>query len=196
MQKSLKEKFIFFLVLFFCCCFFQGQTQTVSTKDIIYAQGGNRNLLLDIYMPSGKINPYLVIWIHGGACRSGSKENPPLGLLSVGYAIASVDFRLSTEALFPGPVHDIKAAIRFLRGNAIKYGYKADKIIIWGSSSGGHLAAMVGTTNNDSYMEGSEGNYLNESSSVQGILDFYGPTNFSPYLLSQHHMGWMYVLRL
>ena len=156
----------------------KAQADSATTKNILYAEAGNRKLLLDIYKPDQKLNPYLIVWIHGGAWRSGTKENPPLGLLSAGYAIASVDFRLSTEAIFPGPLHDIKAAIRFLRGNAKKYGYRADKIIIWGSSSGGHLAALVGTTNNDNYLEGTEGNYLKESSSVQGIMDFYGPTNF------------------
>lgn len=178
MSKSLKEKF-FVLPVLFVCSFFSAQAQTdTATKNIVYAEAGKRKLLVDIYMPPGKTNPYLIVWIHGGAWRSGSKENPPLGLLSAGYAIASVDFRLSTEAIFPAPVHDIKAAIRFLRGNAKKYGYRSDKIIIWGSSSGGHLAALVGTTNNDKYMEGDGGNYLSESSYVQGIIDFYGPTNF------------------
>lgn len=148
----------------------------------MYAEAGDRKLLLDLYMPVAEKNPYLIVWIHGGAWHSGSKEGPPLDLVSSGYAIASVDFRLSTEATFPAPVHDIKAAIRFLRGNAKTYGYRSDKIIIWGSSSGGHLAVLVGTTNNDNYMEGSEGNYLQESSSVQGIIDFYGPTNFTTIL--------------
>ena len=178
MSKSLKEKFFLLLVLF-VCSFFSVQAQTdTTTKNIVYAEVSGRKLLVDIYLPPGKKDPFLIVWIHGGAWRSGSKENPPLGLLSAGYAIASIDFRLSTEAIFPAPVHDIKAAIRFLRGNAKKYGYRSDKIIIWGSSSGGHLAALVGTTNDDKYMEGAEGNFLKESSSVQGIIDFYGPTNF------------------
>jgi acetyl esterase/lipase len=128
-------------------------------------------------MPGNTKNPYLIVWIHGGAWKSGSKEAPPLGMLAAGYAIASVDFHLSTEAPYPAQVYDIKAAIRFLRGNAMKYGYRQDKIIIWGSSSGGHLAALVGTTNNNKQLEGTLGNYLTTSSSVQAIVDFYGPTN-------------------
>ena len=104
MGKSLKEK-IFLLLVLFVCSFFSVLAQTdTATKNIVYAEAGNRKLLVDIYMPPGKINPYLIVWIHGGAWRSGSKENPPLGLLSAGYAIASVDFRLSTEATFPAPV--------------------------------------------------------------------------------------------
>lgn len=170
----------YIILVFACLCSFsvQAQKDTSITKDIVYAETGGKKLLLDLYMPSGTKDPYLIVWIHGGAWRSGSKESPPLGLLPVGYALASVNYRLSEEAVFPAMIHDIKASIRFLRGNAKKYGYRSDKIIIWGSSAGGHLAALVGVTNNDKALEGNLGNYLNESSSVQCILDFYGPTNF------------------
>jgi acetyl esterase/lipase len=153
------------------------QTDTVISKNIVYAEAGNRKLLLDIYKLSSKKDPYLIVWVHGGAWRSGSKESPPLGMLQEGYAIASLDFRLSTEAPFPAQVHDIKAAIRFLRAHAAQYGYRHDSVIIWGSSSGGHLVALAGTTNNDPYMEGTLGNDRNESSSVQAVIDFYGPAN-------------------
>ena len=183
MSISLKGKFVSLLLIYFISSFFKVQAQAeAATKNIVYAEVGNRKLLLDVYVPPAEKNPYLVVWIHGGAWHSGSKEEPPLELLSSGYAIASVDFRVSTEAIFPAPIHDIKAAIRFLRGNAKKYGYRSDKIIIWGSSSGGHLAALAGTTNNNSYLEGNEGNYLKESSAVQCIIDFYGPTNFQTIL--------------
>jgi acetyl esterase/lipase len=178
------SKSSYIVICIICIISFLSQTkaQVDSTKNITYAEVGNRKLLLDLYKPNNNPNPYLLVWVHGGAWRSGSKENPPLGLLSAGYAIASVDFRLSTEAPFPAQMHDIKAAIRFLRGNAKKYGYRSDKIVIAGSSSGGHLVALAGTTNNDSYYEGTEGNFLKESSSIQGIIDFYGPANFATIL--------------
>lgn len=156
----------------------QAQNDTIVTRNIVYAEVGGKKLLLDLYMPAWKNDPYLVIWVHGGAWRSGSKESPPTGLLDAGYALASINYRLSEEATFPAAIHDIKAAIRFLRGNAKKYNYRSDRIIIWGSSAGGHLAALAGTTNNDKALEGTLGNYLNESSSVQAIIDFYGPANF------------------
>ena len=143
----------------------------------MYAEAGNRKLLLDIYKLAPHKNPYLIIWVHGGAWHSGSKESPPLGMLSEGYAIASLDFHLSVEAPFPAQVHDIKAAIRFLRAHAAQYGYRHDSVIIWGASSGGHLAALAGTTNNDPYMEGTLGNDRKESSSVQAVIDFYGPAD-------------------
>jgi acetyl esterase/lipase len=162
-----------------CCCFLQlfSQNDTIFIKDQVYAQSGERKLLLDIYKPVQTANPYLVVWVHGGAWRSGSKANPPLGLLGFGYAIASLDFHQSEEAPYPSMVHDIKAAIRYLRANAKKYGYRADKIVIWGSSSGGHLAALVCTTNNDKFIEVTLCDYTTTSSSVQGIIDFYGPAN-------------------
>jgi len=151
-------------------------------KDIVYASTDQRDLLLDLYMPEKSNNPYLVIWVHGGAWHSGSKDNPPSFFLQLGYAVASVDYRLSVEKPFPAMVYDIKAAIRFLRANADKFGYQDQKIIIAGSSAGGHLAALVGTTSNHQDLEGTLGNHLKVSSSVQLILDFYGPTNFNSIL--------------
>lgn len=153
-----------------------------SFKDIVYAKTEKRDLLLDIYLPEKTVSPYLVVWVHGGAWHSGSKENPPMGLVKLGCAMASVDYRLSIEAPMPAMVQDIKAAIRFLRGNAKKYGYRSDQIIIWGSSAGGHLAALVGTTNGNEKLEGNLGDYKNQSSDVSAVIDFYGPTNFMTIL--------------
>jgi acetyl esterase/lipase len=147
-------------------------------KNISYASVNGRELKLDLYLPEEVDKPFLIIWIHGGAWHSGTKDNPPDYLLKSGYALASIEYRLSTEATFPAMIYDIKAAIRFLRSKAKTYGYRTDKIVIWGSSAGGHLAALIGTTNGNSELEGNLGNYLNESSSVQAIIDFYGPTNF------------------
>lgn len=165
-------------LLIFCSLQIQAQNDIEINKNIVYAETDGKKLQLDIYKPTIKKDPYLIVWVHGGAWNTGSKENPPLGLLSFGYALASVDFRASTEKPFPADVHDIKAAIRFLRANASNYGYKSDKIIIWGSSSGGHLAALVATTNNNATLEGNLGNFTNTSSSVQACIDFFGPTNF------------------
>jgi acetyl esterase/lipase len=152
-------------------------------KDVAYAEAEGRKLLLDLHMPSpSNTNPYLIVWIHGGAWHSGSKASPPNSFVESGYALASVDYRLSVEAKFPAQVHDIKAAIRYLRANASKYGYRNDKIIIAGSSAGAHLAVLVGVTNNDKELERSLGQYTNTSSAVQAILDYYGPTNFTTIL--------------
>lgn len=174
----------FVLPLFLCVATLLSFAQPIKKdiKDIEYAEAGNHKLLLDLYMPASKTDPYLIVWVHGGAWHSGSKESPPLGLVGAGYALASVDYRLSVEAKFPAQIHDIKAAIRYLRANATKYGYRADKIIVAGSSAGGHLAALVGLTNNDQELEGNLGQFTNTSSSIQAIVDYYGPTNFTTIL--------------
>lgn len=151
-------------------------------KNVVYAKADSRDLLVDVYMPASVSNPYLVVWVHGGAWHSGTKEDPPKQLLAAGYALASVDYRLSVEAPFPACIHDIKAAIRFLRANAPTYGYRADKIAIWGSSAGGHLVALVGTSNGDKFLEGKLGAHVTTSSDVQAVIDFFGPTNFTTIL--------------
>lgn len=148
-------------------------------NDIQFAEVDGHRLLLDLYLPNGIQNPPLVVWVHGGAWRAGSRTKMPLtGLLDDGFAIASVDYRLSPVAKFPAQIHDCKAAIRFLRGTAKKYGFSAERIGIAGSSAGGHLVALIGVTNNHRELEGDVGDYDDQSSAVQAVVDYYGPTNF------------------
>ena len=151
-------------------------------KDIKYATTPEKQLFLDLYMPTNATKPALMVWIHGGAWSGGSKENPPTEFIEHGFALASINYRLSGEAKFPAQIHDIKAAIRFLRANAQKYGFDADKIILWGSSAGGHLAVLAGVTNGNADLEGNLGENLQTSSKVQVILDYYGPTNLTTIL--------------
>ena len=149
------------------------------SRDIEFAIVDDLSLKLDLYQPVGAASPRLVIWVHGGAWRAGSKDSMPLHeLVKRGYAIASVDYRLSPVAKFPAQVHDCKAAIRFLRAKAKHYGYDASRIGIAGSSAGGHLVAEIGVTNGHPKLEGTVGDHLDQSSSVQAIVDYYGPTNF------------------
>lgn len=148
-------------------------------KDLEYAKVGEHSLRLDLYVPANANLPPLIVWVHGGAWRSGSKNNMPLGeLIERGYAIASVDYRLSPVAPFPAQVHDIKAAIRFLRAKQDEYRFNANDVAIAGSSAGGHLAALVGVTNGHKELEGTVGKHLDQSSKVDAIIDLYGPTNF------------------
>jgi acetyl esterase/lipase len=152
-------------------------------NDIQYATADGHALLLDLYLPQGVKQPPLLVWIHGGAWRAGSKASMPLGdLVQHGFAVASVDYRLSPVARFPAQIHDIKAAIRFLRGSADKYGFNADKIGILGSSAGGHLVALMGVTNGNPNLEGNLGDFNQESSRIDAIVDYYGPTNFMTIL--------------
>ena len=152
-------------------------------KDVEYAAIGDRSLELDLYVPKSDSVDGIIVWIHGGAWRSGSKKKVPvLGFVEKGWAIASVDYRLSGEARFPAQIHDIKAAIRFLRAKSDAYGLRTDKVIIIGSSAGGHLAALAGVTNGHKYLEGKVGDFRNESSGIQGIVSLYGASNLTTIL--------------
>ncbi len=169
-------KWIYFLLMFVAAAFADNQA------DIEYARVGDVSLKLDLHRPQGE-RPPLIVYVHGGAWRGGSKEDVPIGsLMERGYAIASVNYRLSTQAVFPAQVHDIKAAIRFLRANAGVYHINADKIVIIGSSAGGHLAALVGVTNGVKELEGTVGEHLEQSSDVQGIVSFFGASNLQTIL--------------
>ncbi len=149
-------------------------------RDIIYAN----DLKLDLYrpMPSEGVTP-LIIWVHGGAWSGGSKKEMPLTeLLGHGIAIASVDYRLSGTAPFPANVHDIKAAVRYLRANAATWNCDPSRFIIAGSSAGAHLAALVGVTSGQAELEGTVGENLTTSSAVQGIVSFYGASDLTQIL--------------
>jgi acetyl esterase/lipase len=147
-------------------------------RDVVYAKAGERELKLDLYLPEaagGAARP-LVVWIHGGAWRAGSKEQAPVAaLVRQGYAAASVGYRYTQEAPFPANVEDCKAAIRWLRANAGKYGIDPGRIGVWGSSAGGHLVAMLGTTGDVAELEGRHG-VTGVSSRVQAVVDWFGPT--------------------
>jgi len=154
---------------------------------IEYARVGDQRLMLDLFLPNSpapqRDGPPLVVWIHGGAWRSGSRKDMPLGpLVERGYAVASVDYRLSTRARFPAQVHDIKAAIRFLRAKQREYGCDAGRIAVAGNSAGGHLAALVGVTNGHAELEGTVGEHAAQKSDVQAIISLYGMSNLTTIL--------------
>ena len=149
-----------------------------SQKDIPYAPG----LALDLLRPVKQNGP-LIVYVHGGAWRSGSKSEMPLTeLVEWGCPVASVDYRLSTVARFPAQIHDIKAAIRFLRAKGKDYGIDPSKIVIAGSSAGGHLAALIGVTNGDKQLEGDLGDHREQTSAVQGIISFFGGSDLTTIL--------------
>lgn len=152
-------------------------------RDIEYARAGEQSLKLDLHLPRSKAVSPLIVWVHGGAWRSGSKSDMPLqSLVEVGYVIASVDYRLSTEARFPAQIHDIKAAIRFLRAHGGDWSVSSEKIVIAGNSAGAHLAALVGVSNGHAGLEGTIGSDLQRSSAVQGIISYYGASNLTTIL--------------
>jgi acetyl esterase/lipase len=153
------------------------------TRDLEYARAGDTSLKLDLYVPTNVTSPPVIVWVHGGAWRSGSKDKPSiLPLTEKGFAVASVEYRLSPVAQFPAQIHDIKAAIRYLRGTAKDHGISANKIAISGGSAGGHLAALVGVTNGHKVLEGDLGQHQGQSSDVQAIVVFYGASNLATIL--------------
>ena len=149
--------------------------------DLEYARVGDRRLLLDLYVPPRKGADKLpvIVWVHGGGWRGGDKSNVrAIPLTEAGYAVASVGYRLSQEAIFPAQIHDCKAAVRWLRANADQYGLDAAKIGAWGSSAGGHLVALLGASSDVKELDGTLGQHLDQSSRVQAVCDFFGPADF------------------
>lgn len=185
-----------------------GQTHS----GITYADTDPNSHKLDIYMPSGGTAPYpVVVWIHGGAFKSGSRTDGNASQLAsmlgpVGIAVVSIDYRLSGVAKWPAQIQDCKAVVRWVRANAATYKFNPDRIGSAGGSAGGHLAAMLGLAGNVKTftigqatmdIEGTIGGNRQYSSGVQAVLDMYGPANFltlnsacptnSPTVSSQDH---------
>ena len=166
--------------------------QSPTFANIEYARINGQPLRLDVYLPAAPAsNRPLAVFVHGGGWSSGNKDviQPAmLPLLDAGYALASVDYRLvNTQhanlyggpdaVVFPAAVHDIKAAVRFLRANAAVYGFDPARIALWGTSAGGHLATLVASSGGNAALEGSVGNHTSTSSAVQLVIDGYGPTD-------------------
>lgn len=157
------------------------QLPTPTHAAVPYGDGHVRQIL-DIYMPPGPSTPRpAVFWLHGGGWRSGSRaggaERAPL-LLERGIALVAIEYRYSSDALFPAQVHDCKAAIRWLRAHADEYNIDPARIGVWGASSGGHLAALVGTSAGDPACEGTVGGNTDQPSNVLAVADYYGHTDF------------------
>lgn len=148
-------------------------------RDIPYATVDGRDLKLDVYWHADTAKPLpLIVFVHGGAWRRGDKANARARvLLSRGYAVASINYRLSHEAIFPAQIHDCKAAVRWLRANASRFNVDPDRFGAWGPSAGGHLVALLGTSGDVADLEGDLGN-TDVSSRVQAVCDWFGPTDF------------------
>jgi acetyl esterase/lipase len=159
----------------------ESTNETMKTRSILnlsYVSHADEVQKLDLYLPvSGDGARPLVVWIHGGAWLSGSKEGPPAKeLVARGYAVASVGYRFSQRAHYPALIQDCKEAVRWLRAHAREYGIDPKRIGAWGESAGGHLAALLGTTGN--IRDFDVGEHLEQSSAVQCVVNWYGPTNF------------------
>jgi acetyl esterase/lipase len=148
-------------------------------RDLAYVPGGHARQKLDLYLPEHPAGP-LLVYIHGGGWSGGSKDHPPgLGVLGMGFSLASVEYRFSQDAIFPAQIEDCKAAIRWLRAHSADYGYDPKRIAAWGDSAGGHLTALLAVTGQ--IRDFDVGANLDQSSAVQCAVDWYGPTDFAAY---------------
>ncbi|MFN0135014.1 MAG: alpha/beta hydrolase fold domain-containing protein, partial [Phycisphaerae bacterium] len=155
---------------------------------LTYATLGGQPLLLDLYLPASAQPPYpVVVWIHGGGWSGGSRLPAANAgpLTQAGFAVASIDYRLTSQAgqfgalpvTFPAQIHDVKAAVRWLRANASQFDLDRSRFGSWGSSAGGHLSALLGTSGELSTLEGNVGGNRQYTSLIHACVDYFGPTD-------------------
>jgi acetyl esterase/lipase len=153
-------------------------------RDVVYGQGGGHDLTMDILRPAGKqlaLMPTL-IGIHGSGWTAGTRDwclETLLHFAIRGYFTAAITHRFSGEAPFPSMIHDCNCSVRYLRAHAAQYGIDPDRIGVWGFSSGGHLASLVGTGWHVQELQGN-GGWAEQSTRVQAVCDWFGPTAWLP----------------
>ena len=165
------------------------QAPAPTFPDLTYAVVGPSPLKLDLYLPASAIAPYpTLIYIHGGGWSGGSKASIPqlcAFALQHGFAVASLDYRLTSQAAqfapepvtFPAQINDVKGAVRWLRAHATTYQLDPTKFAAFGTSAGGHLTALLATSGGVAVLEGDVGGNLGFSSRVQAGVDYFGPTD-------------------
>jgi acetyl esterase/lipase len=151
-------------------------------EDLVYANVSSAQKL-DLYLPQGSGPFPLVIMVHGGGFNMGDKSHMRSkpgtdDLLRNGYAVANVNYRLSSEAKAPAQIQDIKTAARWLRAHAKEYALNPNKFGAWGASAGGNLVALMGTSCGVAALEGAELGYKDQSSCIQAVIDWFGPIDF------------------
>ncbi|MCL2084715.1 MAG: alpha/beta hydrolase [Oscillospiraceae bacterium] len=150
--------------------------------DIAYRTIGGKTLYLDLFLPGGPELPPLIFWIHGGAWMMGDRKwCGAKAETGRGYAVASVDYRLSTEAPFPACIEDCKYALAFLRENAGEYPVDFSRVCVAGDSAGGHLAALMGVSSGHADWEPG-----GADCSVQAVIDYFGPS----WLMRERPQSW------
>jgi|WetSurMetagenome_2_1015567.scaffolds.fasta_scaffold15017_5 acetyl esterase/lipase len=150
-------------------------------KNLSYGKGDSKAQVLDLYLPEKSDGPApVIVFVHGGGWEGGSKDSC-LGrdMTARGYALASVEYRFSKEAVMPAQIFDCKGAVRWLRAHAKEYNLDVNRFGAWGDSAGGHLVALLGTSGGLKELEGDVGGNLDQSSRVQAVADWYGPTDFA-----------------
>lgn len=154
-----------------------------------YAAVDGISLLLDLYLPASDKPIPVIVCIHGGGWNSGDKRDAaPLLLAAHGYALASINYRLSQQAHYPAQIEDCKAAVRWIRAHGAFYGIDPLRVGAWGYSAGGNLAALLGTSTDVKALEGNEGN-LDQSSRVEAVVDWFGRTDFLVFARQMREAG-------
>ena len=160
--------------------------ETRKLEDVVYGQGSGRDLKLDLYLPATPSTAHggtpVVLYFHGGGWRVGGKgEGKRYAELftSNGIAFASVDYRLSGEAIWPAQIFDAKTAVRWARANARRYGFDSARVGVFGESAGGHLVALLGTTESIKALEDRRQGSPKASSRVQAVCDVSGPVDLN-----------------
>jgi acetyl esterase/lipase len=161
----------------------QAQPRFKTELDVVYARAGEKELKLDLALPVEGKGPYpCVVCLHGGGWRLGNKRELRGWiefLARNGFVAASVGYRLAPDSTFPAQIEDAKTAVRFLRANAARYGIDKDRFGALGYSAGGHLACLLGLTDEACGFDGKE--CPGESSRVQAVVDYFGPTDLSAF---------------
>ena len=153
-------------------------------EDVVFGQGGGRDLKCDIYTPPGEADGLLpaVLLVHGGAWKLGDrKQLRGYGFLigREGFVCVASEYRLSEEAQWPAQLHDVKTALRWMHANAERLGIDPDRIAVSGASSGGHMGLMAAATTNDPAWEG-DGGHAGERSDFAAMISFYAPVKLEP----------------
>ena len=149
-------------------------------RTLTYASRDGADLLLDLYLPADPIRRPIpvIVFLHGGGWSGGTRTTGPdfrRYFARDGFAMASIEYRLTPSITFPANVEDVRTAVRWLKANAAAHGLDPDRICLWGTSAGGHLAAVAALAPRGTF-EGTDN--LNHSSAVRCVLDAYGPTRF------------------
>lgn len=153
-----------------------------SLADVSYCSPVGAPQKLDLYFPNTPGPWHVLVYVHGGSFTAGDKRKGS-GLIDIprmveqGFAVAAVNYRLMPDDPFPAGLEDVKCAIRFLRAHSIEYQLETEKVGIWGGSAGGYYAALTGLTNGKSVYD--TGEYMEHSSSVQAVVDMFGPTDLT-----------------
>ena len=155
-----------------------GTFQAVIQPDLEYAEVGGVSLRLDLYTPSGAPTGLpTLLYLHGGGWAMGDKSDAAverlIPIVAHGFAVASANYRLVPSVTYPAPVHDVKAAVRWLRANAAEYGLDPERIALGGASAGGHLASLAALTTGDTQLEGDIGDHVGVSSAVGAVVAYF-----------------------